>query len=315
MQPPDLNFLYVVQALAEEQSVSRAADRLGLTQPAVSHALGKLRTQFQDDLFVRAGPVMAPTPVGAQLIKGAANVLSLVQREIWGARAFDAATTTRIFSVCMSDMGVIVLLPRLLAALRERAPLATLKPIQLPSPELAGALQDGAIDIAIGYLGKIGDNLHQLPLFRRSLVGIIGGGVTRKKVRMTLDEFIERKHVVAGTLAITNQLLEKEMRRLGARLKVAVDVPYLLAVPGLVATSDYVAAVPDELAELFSRLANVDVFQLPIKLPDLTVQQFWHARYHNDSGHRWFRSLVSETFRSRSGMPPRAANLVAPNAH
>lgn len=297
MESPDLNFLYVIQALGEERSVSRAADRLGLTQPAVSHALGKLRTLFQDDLFVRAGPVMAPTPVGERLIEGVAHVLSVVQQEIWSAKAFDAATTTRTFSVCLSDMGVIVLLPRLLAALRERAPLASLKPIQLPSLELASALQDGALDLAIGYLGKMGDNLHQQPLFRRSLVGIIKGGPTRRKVRMTLAQFVEKKHVVAGTLALTNQLLEKELRQRGARLKVGVDVPYLLAVPSLVATSDFIAAVPDELADLFARLADVDVFPLPVDLPDLTVQQFWHARHHNDAGHRWFRALVAQTLR------------------
>ncbi|MGQ7933561.1 LysR family transcriptional regulator [Paraburkholderia sp. D1E] len=301
MTPPDLNFLYVIQALADERSVSRAADRLGLTQPAVSHALGKLRTLFQDDLFVRAGSVMAPTPVGERLIEGVAHVLNVVQQEIWSAKSFDASTSIRTFSVCLSDMGVIVLLPRLLAALRERAPLASLKPIQVPSLELASALQDGAVDLAIGYLGKLGENLRQQPLFRRSLVGIVRGGKTRKKVRMTLEQFMERKHVVAGTLALTNQLLEKELRRHGARLKVGVDVPYLLAVPSLVATSDFVAAVPDELADLFARLANVDVFELPIELPDLTVQQFWHARYHNDAGHRWFRGLVNETLRQDGG--------------
>jgi DNA-binding transcriptional LysR family regulator len=303
MPTPDLNFLYVLQALDEERSVSRAAERLGLTQPAVSHALGKLRTLFQDDLFVRAGSVMAPTPVGERLAQGVAHVLAVVQEEIWSAKAFDAASTTRTFSVCLSDMGVIVLLPRLLAALRERAPNATLKPIQLPSLELASALQDGALDLAIGYLGKMGENLHQQPLFRRSLVGIVKGGKTRRKIRMTLDEFIARKHVVAATLALTNQLLEKELRRLGSKLKVGIDVPYLLAVPSLVATSDFIAAVPDELAELFSRLADVDVFPLPVELPDLTVQQFWHARHHSDAGHRWFRGLVATTLGSAGRKP------------
>ncbi|WP_459909684.1 LysR family transcriptional regulator [Caballeronia sp. HLA56] len=295
MNTPDLNFLYVLQALAEERSVSRAAERLGLTQPAVSHALGKLRTLFQDDLFVRAGSVMAPTPVGERLLEGVAHALAVVQEEIWSAKSFDAATTTRTFSVCLSDMGVIVLLPRLLAALRKRAPHAMLKPIQLPSLELASALQDGALELAIGYLGKMGENLHQQPLFRRSLVGIVKGSGTRTKRHMKLEEFVNRKHVVATTLALTNQLLEKELRRHGARLKVGIDVPYLLAVPSLVATSDFIAAVPDELAALFAQLAQVDVFQLPITLPDLTVQQFWHARHHNDAGHRWFRALVVQT--------------------
>jgi DNA-binding transcriptional LysR family regulator len=194
-------------------------------------------------------------------------------------------------------MGVIVLLPRLLAALHAQAPNATLRPIQVPSVELASALQDGEVDLAIGYLGRLGENLHQQSLFRRSLVGIIAGSGTRKTVKMSLERFVASRHVVSATLAITNQLLEKELRRQGMKLRIGVDVPYLLAVPGLVANSDYIAVVPEELAALFSRLAAVDVFTLPIPLEDLTVQQFWHARYHNDAGHRWFRALVASTLR------------------
>ncbi|BEU27907.1 LysR family transcriptional regulator [Paraburkholderia sp. 22B1P] len=297
MDQPDLNALYVIEALALERSVSRAADRLGLTQPAVSHALARLRESFQDDLFVRAGAVMAPTPVGEKVIDGVQRALAVIRQDIWQAKSFDAATTTRTFSVCLSDMGVIVLLPRLLAALHAQAPNATLRPIQVPSVELASALQDGEVDLAIGYLGRLGENLHQQSLFRRSLVGIIAGSGTRKTVKMSLERFVASRHVVSATLAITNQLLEKELRRQGMKLRIGVDVPYLLAVPGLVANSDYIAVVPEELAALFSRLAAVDVFTLPVPLGDLTVQQFWHARYHNDAGHRWFRALVASTLR------------------
>lgn len=297
MNLPDLNGLYVIEAIAQERSVSRAAERLGLTQPAVSHALGRLREFFQDDLFVRAGSVMAATPVGETVVEGVQRALAVIRTEIWQAKSFDAATTTRTFSVCLSDMGVIVLLPKLLAALRTQAPNATLRPIQVPPMELGSALQDGAIDLAIGYLGRLADSLHQQSLFRRSLVGIIRGGGTRKTVKMSLERFVASKHVVSATLALTNQLLEKELRRHGTKLKIGVDVPYLLAVPGLVANSDYIAVVPEELAALFSRLASVDVFALPIPLEDLTVQQFWHERYHNDAGHRWFRALVASTLR------------------
>ncbi|RDV00623.1 LysR family transcriptional regulator [Trinickia dinghuensis] len=297
MEQPDLNALYVIEALDAERSVSRAADRLGLTQPAVSHALGRLRETFQDDLFVRAGSVMAPTPVGEKVIEGTHRALAIARQEIWQVKSFEAATTTRTFTVCLSDMGVIVLLPKLLAALHKAAPNATLRPLQVPSMELASALQDGDVDLAIGYLGRLGENLHQQSLFTRPLVGIIRGGKARKTVKMSPERFMESRHVVSSTLALTNRLLEKELRRHGKKLKVGVDVPYILAVPGLVANSDYIAIVPEELAALFSRLAAVDVFPLPLPLEDVTVQQFWHARYHNDAGHRWFRALVAETLR------------------
>lgn len=301
MNTPDLNFLYVVQALFEEKSVSRAAERLGLTQPAVSHALSRLRVNFQDDLFVRAGSVMAPTPTGERIAQGAIATLALIQREIWDVKAFDAQTTARTFSVCLSDMGMIVLLPKLLGAMRAHAPHATLKPIQVPSLELASALQDGAIDLAIGYLGKMGDNLYQQTLFRRSLVGIVRAGKLKGKsvrgqpMKMSFEQFVDSEHVLAGTLSLTNQLLDEELRHQGERLKVGVSVPYLLTVPGLVATSDYIACVPSELAELFAQLADIRMFEMPVKLPDLTVKQFWHARFHNDAAHRWFRSLVAQT--------------------
>ncbi|AJP57566.1 LysR family transcriptional regulator [Pandoraea vervacti] len=299
MEYPDLNFLYVVDALMTERSVSRAAQRLGLTQPAVSHALGRLRTRFGDDLFVRAGAVMAPTPTGERVAEGVARALLLIRQDVLGAQAFEPTQTRRTFSVCLSDMGMIVLLPRLLAALAEQAPMATLRPIQVPASELGTTLQDGEADLAIGYLDRMGEHLHQQRLFTRSLVGI-RRRVPRRRAGgapMDAETFMKTRHVVAATLAMTNELLAGELRKRGTRLNVGVEVPYLLAVPGLVANSDFVAVIPNELADLFGKLANVDVFALPISLPDLTVRQFWHPRFHNDPGHRWFRKLVAEALR------------------
>jgi DNA-binding transcriptional LysR family regulator len=302
MKTPDLNFLYILQALYEERSVSRAGDKLGLTQPAVSHALGRLRDTFKDDLFVRAGATMAPTPVGERMALASGRILAMIQQEIWEAQTFDPASTSRTFSICMSDMGVFALLPPLLSALAAEAPNATLKPIQLPSVQLAPALEDGEIDLAIGYLGTLGQNLYQQTLFHRQLVGIVRASNAEVKEEMTLRRFIDSKHVVADTLALTNKLLEKELRQHGSRLKVGVHVPYLLGVPSVVATSDFIAAVPSELAELFSRFADIRVFALPVDIPPLTVKQFWHARHHNDAGHRWLRNLIARTLGTGSAM-------------
>lgn len=293
MNVPDLNFLYVLQALYEEKSVSRAADRLGLTQPAVSHALGKLRTLFHDELFVRAGLVMAPTEIGERVAHGAIQALSQIQHDIWDARTFNPLSSTRTFSVCLSDMGMITLLPRLLSALQKSAPNASLKPIQLPTLELAPALQDGAIDLAIGYLGQMASQLYQQSLFRRSLVGIMRND--ERPHCVTFDQFVSTKHVLTETLALSNLLLDDTLKRLGARLTVGIHVPNLLTVPNLVAASDHVACVPDELATYFAQIANIRTFRLPVDLPDFTVKQFWHARFHNDMAHRWFRKLVYDT--------------------
>ncbi|MFM0619762.1 LysR family transcriptional regulator [Paraburkholderia nemoris] len=297
MTQPDLNFLYIIEALIAERSVSRAADRLGLSQPAVSHALARLRVRFQDDLLVRAGATMLPTPVGEHIAEHATKALAIIRTEILDAKEFDPATTTRTFSVCLSDMGVIVLLPMLLAAMRKQAPLATLRPIQVPSHDLDIALQDDDIDLAIGHLSKVGDTLRQQALFQRRLVGIEQSKGRRKTSTMALSEFVERQHVIVSAQALTTEILDKELRQLGARLQVGVEVPYLLSVPSLVAHSDFIAVIPDELAEIFGKLANLSIFALPIILPPLTVRQFWHPRFQSDAGHRWFRGVVAQSLR------------------
>ena len=116
-----------------------------------------------------------------------------------------------------------------------------------------------------------------------------------KRHRYKRFRLISSKHVLAGTLALTNQLLAEELRQHGARLMIAVEVPYLLTIPRIVATSDFIACVPSELAELFSHTVNIEVFELPAELPDLTVKQFWHARFHDDIAYKWFRNLVADT--------------------
>lgn len=295
MKQADLNFLYVIDALHGEGSVSRAADRLGLTQPAVSHALGRLRQAFGDELFVRSGAGMAATPVGERIAAGARRALDIVQREIWEPPSFAHATTRRRFRVCLSDMGGTVLLPRLVKALASAAPGATIVPIQAKPEEIGKQLEDGITDLAIAYVGSLGIKLYQRPLFRRSMVGIARAGATGARPRMSLARFVEARHVIASTLALNNEVLRKELRRRGKTLEVALEVPYLLAVPGIVADSDLLATVPAELAVLYSKLAAIEIFPLPVRLPDLVVKQYWHARYHHDAGHRWFRGLVEDT--------------------
>jgi DNA-binding transcriptional LysR family regulator len=280
--------------LQGEGSVSRAADRLGLTQPAVSHALSRLRRTFGDDLFVRSGAGMAATPVGERVAGGAGRALDIIRREIWEPPSFDHETTRRRFRVSLSDMGGTVLLPRLVAALAVQAPHATIVPIQAKPEEIGKLLEDGAADLAIGFYASLGLKLYQRPLFRRSMVGIARAGSAAIRTRMTLTRFVGSRHVIATGLAVNNEVLRKELRRRGKVLDVALEVPYLLAVPGIVADSDLLAAVPAELAALFAKVAAIEAFPLPIRLPDLTVRQYWHARYHHDAGHRWFRGLVED---------------------
>lgn len=290
--PHDLNFLYLVDALYREGSVSAAARRLDLTQPAASHALNRLRARFGDPLFVRSGAGMTPTPTGERMARGAARALALIQSDVLEEPRFDPSQSERRFTVGMTDMGGTAILPRVMQMLERQAPGIAVQPKVAASSEIGQMLESGAIDVAWGYFGRLGPGLYQQSLFRRALIGI--RRKSGRKSAMTLKTFVNTPHVLANATEVTNELLRQRLKERGHSLKVALECPYILAVPAIVAGTDYIATVPDELAGLFQRLAEIETFQLPLPMPDITVKQHWHARWNDDAAHRWFRAKVSE---------------------
>ena len=288
----DLNFLYLVDALYREGSVSGAARRLNLTQPAVSHALSRLRERFADQLFVRSGAGMTPTPLGERVALGARKALTLIQTDILNEPVFEPRSAERCFKVGMTDMGGSVILPKVLQMLDREAPGLTISPKVAASSEIGQMLENGSVDVAWGYFGHLGPSLYQQSLFRRALIGI-----RRKSVRyepMTLQTFVDTPHVVASATAVTNELLQQRLKERGHTLKIALECPYVLAVPAIVAGTSCIATVPNELAAVFQRLADIETFELPLTMPDFTVKQHWHARFNDDAAHRWFRAKVFE---------------------
>lgn len=294
MSSEDLNFLYLIDALYREGSVSRAAERLNLSQPAVSHALARLRTRFGNELFVRSTAGMEPTAVGERIATGARRVLDMIQSDIWNEPTFQPATSTRTFSVGMTDMGGAVILPRVVAALTGAAPQVSIRAVAVRPQEVSTLLESGTIDLAWGYFGNLNTTLYQQTLFRRALTGIVRKG--RSIAPIDFNAYVRARHVIATATAQTNILLEQEVKERGAVLQVALEVPYLLAIPGIVAGSDYLATVPEELADMFLRMAEIEVFKLPLDVPALAVKQYWHARLNADAGIVWFRTLVRELY-------------------
>lgn len=290
--PVDLQFLYVLEALYEEGSVTAAAERLGLSQTALSHGLARLRTRFGDPLFVKTASGMQPTPLAERLAHAARKVLREVRQDILRVVPFDPGKSDRIFTLCMSDMGGAVLLHRIVKRIAAEAPGVRIRPLQVKPEDIAGQLASGQIDLAIGFYPEMDPGLFQQSLFRRTHVCIVRRDHPRIHATLSLRQFVDTPHILAATIAGANRIIDRELQRRGLRRRVALEVPYLLAVPNIIAESDYVAMVPTELAELSQRVAAVRILKMPMKSPEIVIRQYWHRRVHAEADSRWLRATI-----------------------
>ena len=289
----DLNFLFMLEALLEEGSVSAAADRLGLSQPAMSHALARLRQRFGDPLFVKTRTGMRPTPTAERIGLTARKVLSLVRDEILEVGAFDPATTTRTFTLALSDMAATILLGEITERFASSAPLARLRVVSVREKDIALQLEEGQVDLVIGTYAVKSSSLMQQALFKSTeYVCIVRAGHPEIRASLSLDQFVATEHVIAVQNAEANDFVDKALRAKGLRRRVAVEVPSLLPLPNIVASTDYVALVPRALATLSQQVKPLRILAPPIKPPAPTIRQYWHQRFKADTSVTWLRNLL-----------------------
>lgn len=293
----DLNLIAVFDALIREQSVSRAADELGMSQSAMSHALKRLRGFFDDPLFVKTGEGMKPTPRASALAGSVLSVMGTIRSDLLVSARFDAAKAKRVFSLCMTDMGELVFLPPLIDALREQAPGCGIRTIQLPPKQIFSALESGNVDLAIGSLYAIPPGLFQQQLFTHPFVTIVNRRNRRIGPVLTEDMFFEMQHIVVSLAEKADQYYDGVIDEYGRARRIFLATPHFLAVPLLIAQNvDLIATVPRELGRIFSEYKAIRMVETPLQLPRFALRQHWHPRFHHDEANSWLRHLVKEIF-------------------
>lgn len=292
----DLNLLPVFDALLKTGSVTRAGQLIGLSQPAMSYALAKLRFQLGDPLFVRSGRTMLPTPHARALAAPVAEVLDTVRRRILAGGGFEPATARREFSLCLTDIGGLVFLPRLLARLRHDAPGCTLRSQQLPATVLSEALESGEVDVAIGYFPDLGGGMSSQKLYAREYVCAFRAGHPAIGNRLSLKQYAALDHVLIRTPVRAHDAVQSALARQGLTRRVALSVPHYTVVPPILEQTDLIATIPAEIGSVFARFANTRMLPLPVRLPDVILRQYWHRRFQEDPSNAWLRGLVSELF-------------------
>jgi DNA-binding transcriptional LysR family regulator len=301
----DLNLLVIFDAMARHRSVSRTADAVGLSQPATSAALARLRAVFDDALFVRAGSQMEPTPRALELAPIVHQVVETIHREILQPPAFDPLTSERAFTLLMPDIGEVAFLPGVLRRLRQEAPQVKLQASAMPRHAAAEALESGAAELAVGFypdLHKAGF-FHQ-GLFRTSYTCITAAANPSVPARLTMKQYLAAKHIVVRPDG-REHALDRYLRDKGFERDVALELSHFISLLSLLPGTDLVATVPQDIATVLERHIAVRRIDLPFKPPQIEVQQFWHRRMHHDAGHVWLRGVVHEVNRREPNEPLR----------
>ncbi|WP_109511640.1 LysR family transcriptional regulator [Pseudomonas ovata] len=291
----DLNLLLVLHQLLIDQQVSVAAEHLGLSQPAMSNALKRLRTALNDELFVRTGRGMQPTPYAASLAKPVAQALALLGQALQPRIAFDPTSSLRRFTLAMTDIGEIWFMPRLIEALLQRAPGVSVTTVRSDA-QLSEGLAGGTVDLAVGLQPDLQNGFYQRRLFIHRYVCLCRRDHPLTRQPMNSDDFCRQAHVHVAATSTGHGEVEQHLRRAGLQRDIRLQVPHFVAVGHILQRSDLVATVPERFASTCLVPFDLVALPLPVPLPEIAINLFWHARYHKDPANQWFRDLMFELF-------------------
>ncbi|HEX8011693.1 MAG TPA: LysR family transcriptional regulator [Casimicrobiaceae bacterium] len=292
--PRDARMLILFDEIYRTQSMTRAAERLDLSQPTASIWLAKLRREWRDPLFVRTASGMQPTPRADALIGPAREALALLRRLSGDEPEFNPAAAHRSFRVCMTDASHITLLPRILAHVRSVGPRIRLEVAPI-SADTGRMLETGEADLAIGYIPGLEAGFHEQRLYRQDFVCLVNARHPRIGTSFTARAYKEEAHI--GILSSTSYpMLESSIKSEGIERRVQLELPGFLGLAAIVSSTDLIATVPRTIGETLARMGSIRLFQCPVKVPTFMVKQYWHARYHHDPGVRWLRGVCSRLF-------------------
>jgi DNA-binding transcriptional LysR family regulator len=295
----DLNLLLVFEALMDERHVTRAAARVGLSQPAMSNALARLRQTFDDPLFVRASDGMTPTPLAQSLSAPVRTALAQLRAALEEKPAFDPSESKRTFHLLANDYAEITLLAPLIAELDAQAEgisLRVYRPRSIFQPPPPSALAD-SFDLAIGFFPDalvLDASVHSELLWEEKNVCIARAKHPQIRGNVSLSQYAAARHVAVFYKSQGPGLIDSLLEQQGLSRRHTVLVPHFASVPFIVAASDLIATVPAGLARHFSKL-KLQVSPAPLAIPAFRLTMVWHERYDRDPSHLWLRGLIAKT--------------------
>ncbi len=282
--------------------MSVAADHLAMSQPTVSNILNKIRAHYNDPLFLRIGNEMVPTELSKQLYPLVSEALSKVEIINNFSVNFDETASHQQFTVAMTDVSHLVLLPKISQYLKQHAPHVKLN-VRAITSETSYQMANGEIDLAIGFLPQLENGFYQQKLFEQFYVVIASKDHPRlNQQSMTVEQYLSESHIDidagVGHYHIANELLNLDLKR-----NVLMRIPSYLGVGLVVQDTDSIATVPYYLSEVLLSRGNLQIFPAPISFPTYSIKQYWHMSCHHKTSHQWLRHMCYEIFSQVNSMP------------
>jgi DNA-binding transcriptional LysR family regulator len=301
----DLNLLPIAVALYDELSVSRAAQRLGMSQPGVSRALRRLREVFGDPLFVRRQNGVAPTPRAHALVHAARPHIQRLQDDLVKDETFDAALSARPITLAISDVAELAFFPRVIAHFRAHAPKCEVQTTSLSGTALANALESGAVDVAAGYFPALSlRSFRARKVSKHGFACLLRAGHPLWTRRLPVSAYLAAEHVVIRPEGRSQDVLERFIDRRRLQRKIAVHTSHVLSVPFIVMESDLMATLPYAVATRFATLTPQVAAALPPFDISYDLKIHWHRRFDNDPRNMWLREQLVTVLRTHPWLPP-----------
>ncbi|MDX3894140.1 LysR family transcriptional regulator [Pusillimonas sp.] len=296
----DLYDFLLLREIRAARSVTGASEQIGLSQPAVSTRLSRLRDHFDDPLFVRTSEGMMATPFLEKLLPHIEQAINLLNPEGGSYKPFDADTSSRRFRLGLSHVAQLVMFPEIVAALRQSAPLVQLDSVDL-DPLTGNLLESGKLDLAIGYTIDLHHGFYQQRLFAENYSCIARADHPRISKALTRRQFLQEQHLALVAPTTGHSRLDKALEERGVQRKVAVRVSSFLGLERIITSTDLLAIVPSRLARTLALGGRILPLELPFPSLSYEVRQYWHERYHHDAGNSWMRKLIFDMF---TNLPP-----------
>lgn len=298
----DLNLLVLFDALIKEEHVTRAAQRMDISQSSMSGALAKLRSIFDDPLLVRTQKGLAATPRAKELAVRVEKLLGEIDSLINEHRTFDPLSINITISMIVIDYIDFVVMPKLIQVIQEQAPGLSLQVLNPNPRRLSEIMSTGETDMALTYFPGPPENVRTRHLFNDRLVGIARVDHPIFDTTLSLDRFCQFDHVALEPgegATMYNEIIDGAIGREGYKRRIALSKPTFIGVPFLVSQTNLIATLPERIAERFIDLAPIRLFEIPLELEPINVVLMWHDRTHTNAVHRWLRERIIEVTSSK----------------